>query len=93
MEHYTSSLRTLVIHWIGEWVNPRVGLDVVTSRKFLTCHKLKLIIQSVASYETYRAIPVCKGIWELVTTWKKVINCYISSDEILMVETMKTAIF
>jgi hypothetical protein len=33
VEQHTSSLRTRATHWIGEWVNPRVGLDVVTNRK------------------------------------------------------------
>jgi hypothetical protein len=30
------------IHWIGGWVGPRVGLDAVEKRKFLTLPGLQL---------------------------------------------------
>jgi hypothetical protein len=30
------------IHWIGDWVEPRAGLDDVENRKFLTLLKLEL---------------------------------------------------
>jgi hypothetical protein len=34
--------RTLSIHWIGGWVDPRAGLDDVEKRKFLTLPGLEL---------------------------------------------------
>jgi hypothetical protein len=48
------------IHWIGGWVGPSAGLDVVEKREFLTLPGLELrpsVFQPVASRYTDYAIP------------------------------------
>jgi hypothetical protein len=48
-------------HWMGGWVGPRVGLDDVEKREFLTIPGLELrdplVVQPVASRYTDYAIP------------------------------------
>jgi hypothetical protein len=39
---FTTRERTPGIHWIGGWVDPRVGLDVLVKRKILHCRELNL---------------------------------------------------
>jgi hypothetical protein len=40
---FTPLEKTLSTHWIGTWVGPRVGLDAVEKRKFLTLSGLELL--------------------------------------------------
>jgi hypothetical protein len=48
--------RVPAIHWIGDWVGPRVGLNVVEKRKFLTLPGLELrpLGRSARSQSLYR---------------------------------------
>jgi hypothetical protein len=58
---FTPGERAPCIHWIEGWVDPRVGLDDVEKRKFLTLPGLELdllVVQPVPSRYTDYAIPV-----------------------------------
>jgi hypothetical protein len=48
--------RALDTHWIGDWVDPRVGLDDVEKRKFFTLPGLELrpLGRPVRSQSLYR---------------------------------------
>jgi hypothetical protein len=35
---FTPGKRASGIHWIGDWVDPRAGLDDLEERKFLCAH-------------------------------------------------------
>jgi hypothetical protein len=39
---YTPKERAPGTHWVGGWVGPRAGLDIVEKRKFLTLQGLKI---------------------------------------------------
>jgi hypothetical protein len=58
---FTPREMVLGTHWIGGWVNPRVGLDDVENRKFLTLPGLAnsnpSVVQPVTSLYTDYAIP------------------------------------
>jgi hypothetical protein len=41
-DHFTPGERTPDTHWIGAWVDPIGGLDIVEKRKFLTLLGLEL---------------------------------------------------
>jgi hypothetical protein len=38
-DHFTPGEIANGTHWIGDWVGPRVGLDVVEKRKILPCRE------------------------------------------------------
>jgi hypothetical protein len=51
--------RVPAFHWTGGWVDPRLGLDDVGKRKFLTLSGLELRVgHSIASHYTDYTIPV-----------------------------------
>jgi hypothetical protein len=41
--HFTLGETAAGIHWIGGWVGPRIGLDYMAKRKFLTLPGLELL--------------------------------------------------
>jgi hypothetical protein len=53
-------------HWIGNWVGPRAGLDVMEKKKISNpCQELNawtLIVQPVASYYTGWATPTLREL-------------------------------
>jgi hypothetical protein len=53
---FTPEERTPGTHWIGGWVDPRIGLDDMEEREFLTLQGLDLrpLGQSARSQSLYR---------------------------------------
>jgi hypothetical protein len=56
-------------HWIGDWVDPRAGLDIVEKRKFLTLPGLE-----VSRYTDYRLLFFCIQIHKLNMSHVKVLE-------------------
>jgi hypothetical protein len=55
-DRFIPGVRAHGSHWIGGWVDPRVGMDDVEKRKFLTLPRLELrpLGRPVRSYSLYR---------------------------------------
>jgi hypothetical protein len=60
-------------HWIGGWVDPRVGLDEIEKWKFLTLPGLELrpsLVQPIASHYTDCSIPAHGWKDNIKMCWK-----------------------
>jgi hypothetical protein len=53
---FTPGERALGTHWIGDWVDPKVGLDDVEKKKFLTLPgpELRLLGRAACNQSQYR---------------------------------------